>query len=69
LEWLGKPSVLVLVFDIGAAAERKTGDKSAGKRADNAYVAGPKLHHGPPAALNTAQDAPVCVANMAANVF
>jgi len=69
LERLGKPSVLVLVFDIGAAAERKTGDKSAGKRSHNANVIGPKLHHGPPTAPNSAQDAPVCVANMAACVF
>src|SRR6516165_9877510 len=61
LERLGKPSILVFHIDIGATAERK----SAGKRSDNANVVGPKPHHGPPAALNLRQNAPVCVANMA----
>jgi hypothetical protein len=65
LERPGKPSILVFYIDIGASAERK----SAGKRSDNPNVVGPKLHHGPPAALKPAQNAPVCVANMAVWLF
>jgi hypothetical protein len=69
LERLGKPGVFVLYIDIGAATERKSSGKSAGKRSNNANVVGSKLHHGPPAALKPAQNAPVCVANMAARLF
>jgi hypothetical protein len=65
LERLGKPGILVFCIDIGASTKRK----SAGKRCDNANVVGPKLHHGPPTALKPAQNAPVCVANMAAYLF
>jgi hypothetical protein len=65
LEWLGKPSILVFCINIGASAERK----SASKRSDNANDVGPKLHHGPPKALKPAQNAPVCVANMAVRLF
>src|SRR5262249_40035410 len=43
-ERLGKPGILVLEIDIGAATERNR------QCCDNAKLVSPKPHHGPPAA-------------------
>src|SRR5262249_55937525 len=55
-EWLGEPRVLVLVIDIGAAAERNRDSQRSGKT----DLVSPKLHHRPPAAPTLAECAGLC---------